>query len=283
LWAKLRVVTTTPDLSWLVENIGGKSVTVESLLDGSEDPHYVDAMPSWIAKVSRADVFCLVGLELEIGWVPKVLERSGNKKVQTGGKGYCETGKFISALEVPKGKIDRSMGDIHPSGNPHYHLGPEQFKNAAKGIFEVLVTNDPDARLTYSKNLAQTLQQIDKTKEIVVSMIKDLKEFKLMSYHKEFSYFMKDFDLQYSGIIEEIPGVPPSAGRIARIALEAKKNNVDVVLASTANPKKLLEKFKEISGVQYKQVPISIRKLGNPSNYEELLVGIAKAIVESKK
>ena len=151
LWAELKVVTTTPDLAWLVDSIGKKRVSAISLLNGSEDPHFVDAMPSWIAKASRADVFCLVGLELEVGWVPKVLERSANPKIQPGGKGYCEVGKFVKALEVPKGKIDRSMGDVHASGNPHYHLGPEQFKNAAKGVFEVLVTNDPGNAVEYTE------------------------------------------------------------------------------------------------------------------------------------
>ena len=282
LWANIKVVTTTPDLAWLVQNVGGDRVQVESLLDGSEDPHFVDAMPSWIAKASKADVFCLVGMELEVGWAPKIIERSGNQKIQPGGKGYCETGKFVSALEVPKGKINRSMGDVHASGNPHYHLGPEQYKNAAQGIFEILVTNDPAGINTYKSHLEKTLKNIERVKQTVANIVKNSKSLKLMSYHKEFSYFVKDFELSHSGEIEEIPGVPPSAGRIARVALEAKSSNVHVVLASTANPKKFLNKFTEISGIRYQQVPISIRKQGSPSNYEELLVGIANAIVEKK-
>ena len=121
--AKVNVITTTTDLQWLTKQIGGDKVKVESLLNGTEDPHYLDAMPHFISKVANADMFCLIGLDLEVGWAPKILSRSGNKKVQPGGKGYCETGKTIKALNIPTGRIDRSQGDIHPQGNPHYHLG----------------------------------------------------------------------------------------------------------------------------------------------------------------
>ena len=279
-WAQLKVVSTTPDLTWLIKSIGKDKVSVATLLNGTEDPHYADAMPSWIAKASNADVFCMVGMELEVGWVPRVLERSSNAKIQTGGKGHCDVGKSIKALEVPTGKVDRSMGDVHGSGNPHYHLGPEQYKNAARGIFEVLVNNDPDSIETYSANLKVTLEKIDGVKSKVKDILKNAKSKKLMSYHKEFSYFVKDFGLTYVGDIEETPGVPPSAGRIARVALDAKTKKVDLVLASDTNPTKLLEKFNEISGVRYRQIPISIRSKGSPSNYEELLVGLAKAISE---
>jgi len=282
LHAKLKVVTTSPDLSWLVKQVGGDRVKVDSLLDGSEDPHFVDAMPNWIAKASKADVFCLVGLELEVGWAPKILQRSSNKNIQVGNKGYCNVGKFVTALEIPKEKIDRSMGDVHSSGNPHYHLSPEQFKNAAKGVFEILVNNDAKGFSVYKKNLDATIKTINSIKQKVATILKSKENLKLMSYHKEFSYFIDDFNLNYYADIEEVPGVPPSAGRIARIALEAKSQNVDLVLGANSNPKKILEKFREISGVSYKQIPISIRKKGKPSNYEELLVGVAKAIVESK-
>lgn len=279
-WAQLKVVSTTPDLTWLINSIGKERVSVETLLNGTEDPHYADAMPSWIAKASNADIFCMVGMELEVGWVPRVLERSSNARIQTGGKGYCDVGKHIKALEIPAGNVDRSMGDVHGQGNPHYHLGPEQYKNAAKGIFEVLVNNDPKGVDIYDKNLKQTLQQIEKVRLTVQDILKNSKGLKLMSYHKEFSYFVKDFGLTHVGDLEEVPGVPPSAGRIARVALDAKAKKVDLVLAADTNPKKLLDKFKEISGVKYRQIPISIRSKGSPSNYEELLVGLAKSIAE---
>ena len=101
-YAKINVITTTTDLQWLTKQIGGEKVKVESLLNGTEDPHYLDAMPHFISKVANADMFCLVGLDLEVGWAPKILSRSGNKKVQPGGKGYCETGKRSRHLMFPQ-------------------------------------------------------------------------------------------------------------------------------------------------------------------------------------
>ena len=136
----------------------------------------------------------------------------------------------------------------------------------------------PVTPLSILRNLTQTLKKIDQTKNAVVDILKKAKNLKLMSYHKEFSYFVHDFGLNFLGEIEEVPGVPPSAGRIARVALEAKNKKVDVVLASTANPQKFLKRFKEISGVHFKQIPISIRTNRSPTNYEELLVGVAKAL-----
>ena len=127
---------------------------MESLLEGTEDPHYVDAMPHWIVKAAKADVFCMVGLELETGWVPKVLSRSGNAKIQSGAPGHCDASKKVKALEIPVGKIDRSMGDIHPGGNPHYNLGPSFFSQAAESIVDVLINVDAPGAETYMKNLA---------------------------------------------------------------------------------------------------------------------------------
>ena len=153
--AKLKVITTTPDLAWLSREIGGSKVKVESLLDGHENPHYVDAMPHFILKVAAADMFCLVGLDLEVGWVPKVLTKSGNPQVQPGGKGYCETGKTVKAVEIPQGKIDRSMGDIHPSGNPHFHLGPSSFLQGGKTILNTLIELDGKNAVFYLDNFSK--------------------------------------------------------------------------------------------------------------------------------
>jgi zinc/manganese transport system substrate-binding protein len=281
--AKIKVVTTTPDLAWLVSEIGKDKVEVFSLLKGNEDPHYVDAMPNWISKVSNADVFCFVGMELEIGWAPKVLSKSGNAKVQPGGKGHCNAGSSVKALEVPHGHVDRSMGDVHPGGNPHYHLGPTYFLQAADGIFAVLMEVDSSSTEYFLNNLTALTARVKAIKKKVATILKPKKGAKIISYHKEFSYFFKDFGLTGTGEIEETPGVPPSAGRIARVGLSAKRDKINLALGTTTNPEKLMKKFNEISGVPVAVIPLSIRKSGKPSNYEELLVNMAKTIVEKAK
>ena len=240
-------------------------------------------MPHWISKVSKADIFCYVGMDLEVGWAPKILARSGNSNVQLGGNGHCNAGSSVSALEIPKGKVNRSMGDVHAGGNPHYHLGPSYFLQAAHTVFSVLTQVDSKNTQYYLKNLELLESEIKTIKEKVKKILEGKSNIKILSYHKEFSYFFKDFNLQPIGEIEETPGVPPSAGRIARVSLNARKLKINLALATTTNPKKLLNKFNEISGVPIAVVPLSIQKSRGPSNYEQLLLNLANKIVEISK
>ena len=281
--ARLRVVTTTSDLAWAVERLGKDRVQVESLIHGEVDPHYVEAMPHWIIKVSKADIFCMVGLDLEVGWAYRVLSRSGNKKVQPGGKGFCDASKKVSALEVPSGKINRSMGDIHPGGNPHYHLGPDHFLQAVKEIFDILIKSDPEGTPFYNKNLIFFKNEIKRLKNEVGKILKPIQKKKYMSYHKDFSYFFHDFKLISLGELEETPGVPPSAGRIARVAIEAKKNDVALMLGTKSNPQRDLDRFSEISLIPSISVFTSIRKEGKPSNYRQLILQIAHTLASKSK
>ena len=278
--ANLNIVTTTPDLAWLVKKLGADKVDVSSLLEGNEDPHYVDAMPHWISKVSNADMFCFVGMDLEVGWAPKILSKSGNAKVQPGGKGHCNAGASVKALEVPTGKVDRSMGDVHAGGNPHYHLGPTYFLQSAESILSVLINLDSKNTEYYLKNFDILTNEIKLLKSKVNSILKVKKNLILMSYHREFSYFFKDFGLTSVGEIEETPGVPPSAGRIARVSISAKKLNISLVLATTTNPKKLLNKFNEISKVPIAIVPLSILKSDKLGGYNHLILSLANAVIE---
>ena len=276
--AQVNILTTTTDIAWMAKKIGGEKVTVESLLDGSEDPHYVDAMPHWIAKVSRAQIFCQVGLDLEVAWVPRVLEKSGNKNIQNGEKGFCDLGRKVSALDKIKGRVDRSMGDVHAGGNPHYHLGPKFFLEAAEEIVDKLIEVDAENATYYLNNYDQLKKEFATLQTKIRSILKSKPNVKLMSYHKEFSYFVKEYGLNYIGEIEETPGVPPSAGRIARVSLLAKKKGATKALGAKTNPKAIMEKFKEISGVPYEMVDISINS--RVKSYEDLMLSIAKAIVK---
>tara|TARA_B100000925_G_scaffold36518_2_gene23980 strand:- start:13160 stop:14062 length:903 start_codon:yes stop_codon:yes gene_type:complete len=281
--AKVNVITTTTDLQWLTKQIGGDKVKVESLLNGTEDPHYLDAMPHFISKVANADMFCLIGLDLEVGWAPKILSRSGNKKVQPGGKGYCETGKTIKALNIPTGRIDRSQGDIHPQGNPHYHLGPKALYQGGETILNTLINIDTKNASYYLKNYEQLKIKLDQIKSNVSKILLPAKGLNLIEYHREFTYFFNEFGLNNTGAIEAVPGVPPSAGRLARVSIKAKNSKVALALATTTSPLKITNKFMEMSQVPVSRLPLSIAANGYPSTYEELLTHIAKSIVKDAK
>ena len=132
--AKLNVVTATTDLASLAQEVGGDRINVESVAKGYQDPHFVEAKPSFLLQLRRADLLILVGLQLEIGWLPPLITQSGNPRIQVNGAGYLDASQFAEILEIPTGQITRAMGDVHPLGNPHYWLDPENGRRIAKGI-----------------------------------------------------------------------------------------------------------------------------------------------------
>ncbi len=276
------VITSLTDLAWATREIGGSLVEVKSLLKGPENPHYVDAVPEFIRLASNAKVACMVGLDLEVGWMPKVLERSGNAQIQPGGKGYCETGKYITVLEKPAGGVDRSMGDVHPSGNPHFWLSPKHLGQASRGILEVLINVDPANAAKYKAGYEALLKKLsaieEKSRARLQPLVANHKGPILLEYHKEFAYFLETYGLISQGSIEEKPGISPSAGRLAEVALGAKNSGVRFVLAADTAPKKTLERFAELSGLPIVQVPMSLNS--KVTSYEEFQDLIVSSIIQ---
>jgi len=279
-FSKVNVITTTTDLEWAVKRIGGDLVKVQSLLNGREDPHYVDATPTFISKVANADVFCFIGMDLEVGWAPKVLSRSGNRKVQKGGKGHCETGKNVKAIQIPKGQITRAMGDVHAEGNPHYHLGISKMIEGSEVILEALISVDPKKASVYLKNFESMKSGLRVLKKEISELLKPIKKTNFMQYHKEFSYFFEEYGIKSLGAVEAVPGVPPSAGRIARVSFRAKRFKVKAVLGSLTSPKRVLNKINESVGIKTLQLPLSIIKNSKYNTYESHQKFLAESLLE---
>ncbi len=280
--ASLNVVTSTTDLAWLAKQIGGHHIEVTSLLKGTENPHYVDAVPEFIRLVSNANAVLLVGLELEVGWMPKVLARSGNAQVQQGGKGYCETGKAIQILEKPIGGVDRSLGDVHPSGNPHFWLSPKHLAQAIPAITDILAGLDAAHAAEYLKQSKVTSDRLDtiseKNKAKLSAILLKQKGPLLIEYHREFSYFWNAYGLKSHGTIEEKPGVTPSAGRLVEVALSAKAAGVKLAVASETAPKQTLQRFTELSGIPVVQLPLSLQPRKGLDSYEAFQDKLVDAI-----
>jgi zinc/manganese transport system substrate-binding protein len=259
--APLNVVTTTTDLNWLVQRIGGDKVKTQALLQGTENPHFIDSRPDYIQKVSNADIVCAIGLELEIGWLPKILSKSGNAKVQPGGPGFCEAGNTVEVIEKPTGPIDRSMGDVHPSGNPHFWLSPKHFFMAAKEIKNVLSKNDSANSKVFEANYLKLQKEIN---DLLNKNLKRIKVIKIkkpyLEYHKEYSYFLDVYGLSSAGSLEEKPGLPPSASRLIETATSAKNANVVLMLAANYSPIRTLEKFQELSKIPFLALELSLNK-----------------------
>lgn len=284
-FSKPKIVTTTTDLAWMAQQIAGPDAQVESLLNGSEDPHFVDARPDYIRKVSSADAVCIVGLDLEVGWMPKVLAKSGREQLQPGGKGFCETGNRIEVLEKPTGPVDRSMGDVHPSGNPHFWLSPTALAQASEEVKETLARIDPSHAESYRTRATEFKKQMKELEDAGRERFKKAgvvgESARFFEYHREFSYFAKSFGLESLGSIEEKPGISPSAGRIASVASKAKANKIKFVLATSHASKRTLSRFEDLSGSKVLSVAVSISKHGEIQDYPALLASIQDAVIKA--
>ena len=278
--AKINVVTTTTDIGWAVKKIGGEQVEVNALLKGHEDPHYVDAVPSFILMAANADVLCSIGLDLEIGWLPRVLERSGNRKIQAGGSGDCELGRGIKPKDVPTAAVDRSMGHVHAKGNPHFWLSPLVFSNAIEQIVLTLTRVDPEHAALYRKRY-QSLKTEMLSLDTQLKKMMTTSTLRAMEYHEEFAYFLDALGLQSYGPLEEKPGLPPSAARLANIALRTRSEKIDIILATNTTPKSILNKFKELSG-RIKPVVSQISLAGVDDDYRKMLLSLVEKMLASK-
>jgi len=229
--AKITVVTTTADLKSITELIGNDKVDVSSIATGFQNPHFVDPKPSFIIKLSKADVFVTVGLDLEIGWSPQLLTSSRNPKIQKGSNGYVDASAGVTLMQVPS-SINRGEGDIHIYGNPHYWLDPVNGKQIAKNIYEGLVKISPENKAYFEKNLTAFNTKIDpKLKEWTMKM-SPYKGAKIIAYHNEWCYFEQRFGLQIVDFLEPKPGIPPTPTQLVKIISEVKSNSIKVIISS---------------------------------------------------
>ncbi len=283
--AKLQILTTTTNLSWLAQQIAGDKAEVVPLLTGVEDVHYINAKPSFISKASNADILCSVGLGLELGWLPKVLEKSGNAQIQPRGKGYCVLGEGIDVLDKVTKKVDRSMGDVHPEGNPHFSLSPDHLIKADSNFVGVLATVDPtnsDYYLAQYKKTKSELQQLrDRIRKELSAKLE--KGTKILEYHKEFTYFFHAYGLHSAGSMEELPGVPPSAGRIAKVALKAKATGVKAAISAPYSPQKIVQRVSAIAKIPSVVLPVHVRANTEYNSYPKLQKHLAAKLIKTIK
>lgn len=279
---ELKVVCSTSDLAWLAKKIGKEKVTVTALSDGNDNPHYLDVTPKCVRLVSDADILCFVGLELEVGWLPKVIQKSGNSKVKLDQIGCCDCSAYVQVLEKPNGPVDRSMGDVHPGGNPHYQLDPQQMVHAGKAILETLLKNRPEEKDFFNKNFENLSAELAKLTTILKDKTKNSGKIKVTQYHKELSYLIASLDLDSFESIEKVPGVSPSAERLYTFGQECKKNEVKLCLASIHSPNNKLKKFKSISQVPYLQERVSLINYLDDTAYEKMMTELVDKIVLSQ-
>lgn len=229
--AQVKVVTTLPDLASITRYVGGDQVDVFSIAKGYQNPHFVDPKPSFIVKLSRADMFVTVGLDLEKGWAPQLLQSSRNSKIQPGNPGYVDASEGISLLQVPD-KVNPEEGDIHIYGNPHYWLDPLRGKQVAETIFEHLSEISPENRELFSKNLEDFKNLIDKKMNEWQSKMDPYKGTKIIAYHNEWVYFEERFGLEIVGFLEPKPGIPPTPSQLMNVIQKIKSQDISALINS---------------------------------------------------
>ena len=284
--AKLNVVATLPDFGAIAEEIGGDKVKVTSIARGTEDQHFVDAKPSYIRVLNQADVLIEGGAELEIGWLPPLVNGARNAKILSDAPGHVVLSRGIRLLEVPTGPVDRSMGDVHPLGNPHYSLDPANGKIIAATLAEAFTRLDlPNAQF-YQANLEKFNHRLDTKLSEWTKLLEPFRGTKVVTYHKSFNYFLEHFGLELAGTIEPKPGIEPSPSYINALIPRLKGEGVKLVLIEPFRPRKTPEYVAKAIGAKLILLPGAVGGNEKVKDYISLfdqdVAQVAAALKESK-
>lgn len=268
--AQIRVVATTADLASLAREIGGNRVSVVALAKPTEDPHFVDAKPSHIVTLNRADALVEGGAELELGWLPPLLENSRNAKLSAGAPGHIVASEGIRLLETPT-SFDRSKGDVHSLGNPHFLIDPANAKIVARHIADHFAGIDPGGVAVYRANLAAFNSRIDAKFAEWQRTLAPYRGAKIVTYHKDFIYFAGRFGLNIVDELEPKPGIAPSPAHLAQVIGKMRTSKAKLILVQPFQNRRTAETVaRQASGivVDYSQQPGAA---GNGPSYFDMM------------
>ena len=227
--AAVKVVATTEDLAALAQEVGGDKVKVDALARGYQDPHFVEPKPSFILKLHDADLLIAVGRELEIGWLPPLIQQSRNGRIQPGAPGYLDASLNVRILEIPTGQITRAMGDVHPSGNPHYWLDPRNGRSIAMAIQQKLTALDAADAAYFAQRYADFDRRLTEAEKRWDAAMAPYKGAKIVTYHRSWPNFADRFGLDVIGYVEPKPGIPPSPSHTLELEQEMKRQGVKII------------------------------------------------------
>jgi ABC-type Zn uptake system ZnuABC Zn-binding protein ZnuA len=269
--AKVRVVSSLPDFGEIAKEIGGDKVDVTTLAKGYQDPHFVDGKPSFILDLNKADLLIHAGLELEIGWLPPLVTGARNTKILPGNIGNLDCSTLIpNLLEVPTVKIDRSMGDVHPGGNPHYMTDPRNGILVARGIAEKLKEIDPKNASYYDERLVDFTKRLNVKIKEWEEKLAPYKGTQIVTYHKSWNYFIDWAGFEEIGNIEPKPGIPPSPSYVADLIQKIQKMNVKLVIAESYYPQRVSVLVAQKSGATLLTLPLEVGGREGVNTYFDL-------------
>ena len=269
-YAALNVVTTTQDLASIVKEVGGDKVTVESLSKGYQDPHFVEAKPTFIFKLVKADLLVAVGKELEIGWLPPLVTQSRNSKIAPGGAGYLDASQTAKILDIPTGQITRAMGDVHPQGNPHFWLDPENGRRVAKAVQEKLTQLSAGDAAYFQQRFADFDRRLAEATKRWKATMAPYQGVKVVTYHRSWPNFAEAFGLDVIGYVEPKPGIPPSPSHTLELEQEMKRQNVKLVLVEPYFDLKTPNAIGRDTGAKVLVMPPSVGGVKQVNDYFQL-------------
>lgn len=275
--AQIKVVATTPDLASLAREIGGKAVSVTALAKPTEDPHFVDAKPSHIVTLNRADVLIDGGAELELGWLPPLLESARNSKIGAGAPGRVVASEGIKLIEVPT-SFDRSKGDVHSLGNPHFTIDPVAAKTVAGNIARHFAAVDAKNAALYRSNLAKFNAAVDGKLAEWQKQLAPYRGAKIVTYHKDFGYFANRFGLQVAETLEPKPGIAPSPSHLAQVIGVMRRGGVKVILVQSFQNRKTASTIARQTGATVIDASQQPGAAPNTGTYISLIDNLVKTI-----
>jgi zinc/manganese transport system substrate-binding protein len=268
--AALTVVGTTQDLAFLAQEVGGDKIKVTALAKGYQDPHFVEAKPSFVLLLNKADLLIAVGRDLEIGWLPPLITQSRNGKIQVGSPGYLDASLTAKILEMPSGTITRAEGDVHPLGNPHYWLDPENGRRVAKAIQNKLSELDPSNAAYYAGRQADFDKRLSDAQQRWKSQMVPYKGVKVVTYHRSWPNFADAFGLDVIGYVEPKPGIPPTPQHTLDVINAMRQQNVKIIMVEPYFDLKTPNSIASNTGAKVLVMPPSVGGVPQATDYFKL-------------
>ncbi|MBT5855156.1 zinc ABC transporter substrate-binding protein [bacterium] len=266
----IQIVTTITDLKVLAERIGGNHVSVISLTRGNQDPHHVQIKPSDILKVKKADILIINGLGID-DWINPLINKSRNNRIRSGTPGYINASTAVSILDIPKGKVDRSSGDIHLHGNPHYNLSPTEMRKVVLLISKRLSSQYPLLANDFSRNTKDYLNTLDQKILTWKNRMKPFSKTRIVTFHNGWQYFFKEFGLESGGYMEPKPGVSPSPKHINTLIQRIKESHTLLLFKEPYFPESIPNKLASQSKIKVSNVPSYVGGVSSVNSYIELI------------
>lgn len=279
--AQIRVVTSTTDLADIARQVGGQRVVVKHISQGYQDPHFVEAKPSFVLDLKKADVWAYVGLDLEIGWMSVLLDGARNRKIAPGAPGHMDVSTVIPVIDVPRGNVDRSQGDVHPRGNPHYWLDPSNARRIAELFKDRFGQIDPEGASVYAANAAAFAARLTAAEREWAPLLARIRGKPVVGWHTSWRYFAQYTGLQLVGFMEPKPGVPPSPSHLAGLILTMKRAGARLIIMEPFYDRKMADFVAAKAGAKVLVVPPSVGGTPGVDDYVALMRHDIEAVAQA--